>query len=160
MGVDPLTASLLGAAVSGGLSFAQASESNQAANRAASQQKAANTVAANQQKENNAREFAQLEGSLRTTAAARGVAGSSSSLALKQTLGAVATGNRANINTNTFLANAQADQRAAASQQSPLLGALSGGLQGLLLGNQLNSLLPGSTPNASYDPYPQRLKQT
>ena len=43
--------SLIAAGVSGGLSFAQASESNKAANRAASQQKAANTVAANQQKQ-------------------------------------------------------------------------------------------------------------
>jgi hypothetical protein len=144
MGVDPLTAGLVGGAALGGLSFVQAGESNQASKRAAGQQKAANIVAANQQKENLARDFAQLEGSLRTTSAARGTAGSATSFGLQTTVGAVATGNRANINTNTFLGNAQADQRASASYQSPLFGALSGGLQGFLLGSSLASVFPAS----------------
>lgn len=138
MGVDPLTVGLtLGGAA---LSAVQASESNSAARRAAEQQKAANKIASNREKESLARDFAQLEGSLRATAAGRGVAGSASALALSQSAGYAGTANQGAINTNLRLANIQADQRAAAAYQNPFFAGLQGGLQGYMLGSSLSSL--------------------
>lgn len=141
MGLDPLTVGLtLGGAA---LSTVQASENNSAARRAAEQQKAANKIASNREKESLARDFAQLEGSLRATAAGRGVAGSSSALALQQAAGYAGIANQGAVDTNLRLANAQADQRAAAAYQSPFFAGLQGGLQGYLLGSSLSALGAG-----------------
>lgn len=138
MGFDPLS---IGLGVAGAtLSAIQADASNDAAKRAAEQQKAANRVAANREKDSLAREFAQLEGSLRATAAGRGVAGSASARAISQAAGFAGVANQGAVNTNLRLSNQQADQRAAAAQTSVFFAGLQGGLQGFLLGNSLASL--------------------
>jgi hypothetical protein len=144
MGFDPLTIGLTvgGAALSG----IQASENNQAAQRAAAQQKAANTVAANRQKESLARDFAQLEGSLRATSAARGVAGSASALAAQQSAGYAGIAQQGAVNTNLRLSNLQAQQRADAAYQSPLFASIQGGLQGYMLGSSLGGLGSAAAP--------------
>lgn len=158
MGAEVFAVALGG--LSGGLSFAQAEENNKAAKRAADQQKAANRVAANRQDENLAREWAQLEGSLRATSAARGAAGSASAQALSQFAGFAATSQSGAVATNLRLANQQADQRAAAAYQNPLMAGLQGTLQGFLLGTQLSSFFPsnpvptGAPPAGSIYPPP------
>lgn len=158
MGFDPLT---VGLGIAGAtLSAVQAESSNAATKKAAEQQKAANRVAANREKDSLAREFAQLEGSLRATAAGRGVAGSATALAISQSAGYAGTANQGAITTNLRLANQQADQRAAAAYQSPFFAGLQGGLQGFLLGNQVSSVF-ASAPNTSsfyMKDYPQRLQ--
>lgn len=137
MGFNPLTIGLL--VGSAALSAAQASSNNSAVKRAAAQQKAANRIASNREKDTLSREFAQLQGSLRATSAARGAAGSSTALALQQSAVFAGTARQGAIDTSLRLANAQADQRAAASYQSPLFAALQGGLQGFLLGQKIST---------------------
>jgi hypothetical protein len=137
MGVDPLSVGL--AVGLGGLGAIQTNQSNKAANYAAAQQKAANEIAANAEKDKLAREFAALEGTLRATSAGRGVAGSQTASALSLSAGQAGIVQQGNVNTNLRLANVQADQRAAAAQQSPFMSLLMGGIQGYMLGGQLSS---------------------
>lgn len=157
MGFDPLTIGLTlgGAALSG----IQASENNSAARRAAEQQKAANRIASNREKETLSREFAQLEGSLRATAGARGVAGSASAFAIQQAAGYAGTAQQGAIDTNLRLSNAQADQRAAAAYQSPLFAGLQGGIQGYMFGNNLSDSIVSQDSTLEFTDYPQRLRR-
>lgn len=161
MGIDPLTVGLITAGASGGLSFVQAREQNQAAERAAGQQKAANQIAADAQRDQLAREFAAFEGTLRATSAARGITGGGTESALSLSAQQAGIRQQSGIATNLNFANIQADQRAAASYQSPLLSGLTGGFSGFSAGYTLGDAFQNSSifqPRASFTPFPQRLK--
>lgn len=159
MGIDPLTVGLITGAATGGLSLAQASSQNQAAERAAGQQKAANEIAADAQRDQLAREFSAFEGTLRATSAARGIVGGGTESALGLSAQQAGIRQQSGIATNLSIANTQADQRAAAAFQSPLLAGLTGSLSGFSAGYSLGDAFQGSSLfQPKSNPFPQRLK--
>jgi len=114
------------ALVSGGLSFLQASQQNSAAREARDQTIASSRVAANQRSAITARNLAELQGSIRATAAGRGVAGSQSAFALG--LSATESGllERQNIEMQRFMEAGSAQSRYASQYTNPLVAGITG----------------------------------
>lgn len=121
---DPLTIAL----VTGGLTAAQAAQSNSAAKEARDQQIASENIQANQRRSVTGRNLAGVLGSVRASAAGRGVAGSASVLA--QALSEIETGQseKSSIELNRTLGIAQAQSQYAAQYTNPLLSGLVSGL--------------------------------
>ena len=139
MGIDPLTAGIVGGVLLGGTSVVQASQQNRAVQRAAEAEKATQDVAAAERRQITARELQALEGSIRASSAGRGVAGSASQGALSLATFESAKTQAASIELNRLYGNAATDARAAAQYSSPLLAGISGFSTGFSLGNSLGS---------------------
>lgn len=109
------------ALIGAGVSFIQARQQNANAEFARDQQIASETIAANQRRAVTGRNLAGVLGSVRASAAGRGVAGSASTLA--QALSNIETGQseRSSIEINRTLGIAQAQSQYAAQYTNPLL---------------------------------------
>ena len=141
MGLDPLTLAIGG--LSAAASFSSAQTANSRASQAADAEKATEDVAARQRKEITARNLQELEGSLRASAAGRGVAGSASVDALSLSAFESALLEESNIGLNRFFAHGAADARAAAQYQNPLLAGVQGFSTGLSIGSGVSGLFAG-----------------
>lgn len=139
MGIDPVTATIIGGVV-GGASLLQASQQNKALKRSAESEKASNDIAARERREITAKELQRLEGTLRSSSAGRGIAGSATTNALSTSATATALDQQTSIELNNLFANQAADARAAAQFSNPLLSGLSGFSSGIQLGGQLGEL--------------------
>ena len=139
MGIDPVTATIIGGVV-GGASLLQASQQNKALKRSAESEKASNDIAARERREITAKELQRLEGTLRSSSAGRGIAGSATTNALSTSATATALDPQTSIELNNLFANQAADARAAAQFSNPLLSGLSGFSSGIQLGGQLGEL--------------------
>ncbi len=109
------------ALLSAGVSAIQANQQNKAAEDARDKQIVSETIAASQRRSVTGRNLARVLGTVRTSAAGRGVAGSASVIA--QALSEIETGQteRSNIEINKELGIAQAQARYAAQYTNPLL---------------------------------------
>lgn len=150
MGLDPVTLAIGG--LSAAASFSQAQSANRRAGQAAEAEKATEDVAARQRREITARNLQELEGSLRATAAGRGVAGSASVEALSLSQFESALLEESNIELNRFFAAGAADARAAAQYQNPLLAGISGFSTGISIGSGISGLLSGGGPETITNP--------
>lgn len=121
---DPLTVAL----VTGGLTATQAIQGNSAAKEARDQQIASENIQANQRRSVTGRNLAGVLGSVRASAAGRGVAGSASVIA--QALSEIETGEneKSSIELNRTLGIAQAQSQYAAQYTNPLISGLVSGL--------------------------------
>lgn len=131
---DPLTAALVVGGATSALGFSEAQSRNKSLERNAGRQKAMNAVQANEQRDKLARDFAQFAGSLRTTSAGRGIAGSATANAMD--LGAFSGGlrERTNIATNEYFGNVSADNYRDANSSNVFLTGLSSGISGFMAG--------------------------
>ena len=160
MGLDPLTLAIGG--LSAAASFSEAQGNNQRTRRAADATKATEDVAARQRKEITARNLQELEGTLRASAAGRGVAGSASTDALSLSQFESALLEQENIELNRFFANTATDARADAQFQNPLLAGIQGFSTGISIGGSVSGLfepdvVEETTQTITGTAFPQRI---
>lgn len=118
------------ALLSAGVSFIQARQQNAAAEGARDQQIASENIAANQRRAVTGRNLAGALGSVRASAAGRGVAGSASVIAQALSTIESAESEKSSIELNRTIGVAQAQSRYAAQYTNPLLAGV---------GNYLNA---------------------
>lgn len=117
-----------------GVSVLEAQQQNRATQRAAAAEQATQNVAAQQRQQITARRLAELEGSIRSSSAGRGVAGSAVETSLLSSTFTAALIESSNIETNRLFQGFSTQARAAASFQSPLGAGFSGFGTGVQLG--------------------------
>ena len=143
-GLEPiLIAGLVAGGATAGVSILEAGEQNKATQRAADAEKATQGVAAQQRQEVTARRLLELEGSIRSSSAGRGVAGSAVETSLLGSAFESALLESSNIETNRQFQGLSTQSRAAASFQSPLGAGISGFSQGVGIVGGINSLGSG-----------------
>lgn len=133
-----LEAALILGAVSGGASILESQQQNKATQRAADAEQATQGVAAQQRQEVTARRLLELEGSIRSSSAGRGVAGSAVETSLLGSAFESALLESSNIETNRQFQGLSTQSRAAASFQSPLGAGIGGFGQGVALQGSLS----------------------
>jgi len=129
--------------LSAGASVLEATQQNKATQRAADAEQATQNVAASQRQQVTARRLQELEGSIRSSSAGRGVAGSAVETSLLGSTFESALLESSNIETNRFFGNLSTQARAAASFQSPLGAGISGFSTGFSIGSSFGGGAPG-----------------
>lgn len=125
-----------------GVATLEAQSQNRATKRAASAEQATQDESARQRQEITARRLQELEGSIRSSSAGRGVAGSAVETSLLGSTFSSGLAESSNIETNRFFQSLQTQTRADAAFQSPLSAAVGGFGQGFSVGSQFG----GSSP--------------
>lgn len=157
---DPFTTSLIVGGLTAGTSVLQATQQNEAIERAAEAEKAQQDAAAAERKQQVARELQAVEGSIRASSAGRGVSGSRSVEALSLSTFETALLQQENIELNRFFGNAATDARAGANTQNPLLAGISGFTSGVQLASSFQGLGGGGTPSGpNFTSHPQNLRR-
>lgn len=128
-----------------GASALGAVEQNKATGRAADAEQATQDAAAAQRQQLTGRRLQELEGSIRSSSAGRGVAGSAVETSLLASTFESALLESSNIETNRFFQNLSTDARAGASFQSPLSAGVGGFAQGFSIGSSFGGGGTGGT---------------
>lgn len=153
-----LETALVVGALSGGASILGAAEQNKATQRAADAEKATQNVAAQQRQQVTARRLQELEGSIRSSSAGRGIAGSAIETSLLGDVFESALLESSNIETNRQFGNLSTQTRADASFQSPLGAGIGGFATGFSLGSSFGGFGSSSSiGDPRFTSHPQRL---